>query len=974
MAEQIPYAVAASLVIRLASAAFREFGRINGVMDELERLKNTVESVRAVLLDAEEKQQRNHAVEIWIRRLKDDVLHPADNLLDEFVIEDMRHKMIESHKNKVRQVLHSLSPNGIAFRLKMAHEIEKIQKKLNDVVKDMSGLNLNTNVVVEQSNTLRRETSSFVSQSDIIGREDNKNEMISLLRQSHENQHISVVAIVGFGGLGKTALAQLVYNDGEIKNIFEKIMWVCVSDNFDVKIIVQNMLESLTQSNIDGTLSLDNLQKLFRKELTGKRYLLVLDDVWNENFEKWDHLRSYLMCGAQGSKILVTTRDKAVAQTMGVSDPYVLNGLNQEESWGLLKKITFPHGTIEVDRSLESIGKEIAKKCSGVPLAIRTLGGLLQGKSEEREWTDVLQGAFWKSCEVEGSIMPVLKRSYQNLSPQLRQCFSYCSLYPKDWIIQKDELIHLWMAQGYFECSGGKKLMEDIGEEFVNIFLMKSFFQDAQLEHGNIYCFKMHDLIHDLAIKVAGNDCCYLESETKRLVGSPMHVMLKSDDIGLLNSVDESRMRTLILLSDDDWIMNEKELSIILKFKYLRVLKLLHCSLSKSCDSIAKLKHLRYIELWNCKGLGSLSKSISNHVCLQTLIWNVGDKSKFSTEDISKLINLRHFDIGSLKVVLQKKTASRFGKLGVGGQYNSTNFSNFFLSLTNIVRIYLKGCHGLKYLPPMERLPFLKSVTIRDLHELEVIYYEEPLLSESFFPSLEELTIIRCHELRGWSRMRDDVNDDDDISSQSYHLSFPRLSVLEIRFCSKLTHMPTFPKLDKRLILIEARVEPLETTLKMVGSKCSIELPPLSMLKYLEIGGDDLDVKKLPKNCLQNLISLEELFLSRLPSQTIQEIEILFMDYLNYLPSLQYIMFRFCHDLKALPDWICTLPSLQYIDIESCENLDSLPEGMPRLAKLQTLNILECSLLIDECKTRTSATWPKIAHIPNIILKRDWRV
>ncbi|CAJ2664715.1 unnamed protein product [Trifolium pratense] len=970
MAEQIPYAVAASLVNRLASAAFREFGRIYGVMDQLERLKSTVESIRAVLLDAEEKQQKSHAVQIWIKRLKDDVLHPADNLLDEFLIQDMKHKMDESHKNKVSQVLHSLSPNRIAFRRKMAHEIEKIQKKLNDVVKDMSGLNLNHNIVaVEQSNTIRWETSSFVSQSDIIGRVDNKNEIISLLRQSHENQHISVVAIVGIGGLGKTALAQLVYNDGEIKNIFENIMWVCVSDNFDVKTILKNMLESLTKSKIDEPLSLDNLQNMFRDKLTGQRYLLVLDDIWNESFEKWAQLRTYLMCGAQGSKILVTTRSKTVAQTMGVSDPYVLNGLTQEESWGLLKKITFGHDTIEVDRSLESIGKKIAKKCSGVPLAIRTLGGLLQGKIEEREWIDVLQGDFWKSCEDEESIMPVLKRSYQNLSPQLRQCFAYCSLYPKDWKIQKDELIQLWMAQGYLDCSDEKQLMEDIGHEFVKIFLMKSFFQDAQLKHGDIYCFKMHDLIHDLAMQVAGNDCCYLESETKRLVGSPMHVMLKSDDIGLLESVDASRMRTLILLSSHDWIMNEKELSIILKFKYLRVLKLSYCSLSKSCDSIAKLKHLRYIELWNCKGLGSLSKSISNHVCLQTLISELCEEVVYSAEDISKLINLRHFHIENLKASEKKKTASQFGKLVVGGQYNI--FSNFFLSLTNIVRISLEGCRGLKYLPPMERLPFLKTVTIRDLRELEVIYYEEPLLSESFFPSLEELTIIRCHELRGWSRMRDDVNDDDDISSQSYHLSFPRLSVLEIRFCSKLTHMPTFPKLDKRLVLIEARVEPLETTFKMVGSKCSIELPPLSMLKHLEIGKNHiLDLKKLPRDCLQNLTSLETLVFGMLPSQTYQEIEILFKDDLNYLPSLRSIQFQYCSNLKALPDWICNLSSLQYIGIKFCENLASLPQGMPRLAKLQTLRIIECSLLIEECETQTSATWPKIAHIPNIILKR----
>ncbi|MCH81565.1 CC-NBS-LRR resistance protein [Trifolium medium] len=449
------------------------------------------------------------------------------------------------------------------------------------------------------------------------------------------------------------------------------------------------MLESITQSNIDGTLSLDNLQKLLRKQLTGKRYLLVMDDIWNESFEKWDQLRTYLMCGAQGSKILVTTRSKTVAQTMGVSDPYVLKGLTPEESWGLLKKITFRDDTVGLNRSLDSIGKKIAKKSSGVPLAIKTLGGLLQGKSEGREWTDVLQGAFWKSCEVEESIMPMLKLSYQKLSPQLRQCFAYCSLYPKDWEIKKDELIQLWMAQGYLECSDEKQHMEDIGNQFVKTFLMKSFFQDAKIDdRGDIDTCKMHDLIHDLAMKVAGNDCCYVNSDTKRLEGSPIHIMLKSDAFGLLESLDTSRMRTLILLRTLSKKLNEEELSVISKFKYLRVLKL---------------------KLSDC----SLS---------------------------------------------------------------------------------------LKYLPPLERLPFLKSLSIFRLNQLEFIYYEEPLLSESFFPSLEKLTIVMCYQLRGWRRMSGDVNDDDDNSSESYHLSFPRLSELVISQCSRLTHMPTFPKLDEHWI------------------------------------------------------------------------------------------------------------------------------------------------------------------------------
>ncbi|CAK8560224.1 unnamed protein product [Lathyrus sativus] len=972
MAEQIPYAVAASLINRLASAAFREFGRIYGVKNELERLKNTVESIRAVLLDAEEKQEtQNHAVRNWVRRLND-VLYPAYDLLDKFVIQDMKQKMDAAHKNKVSKVLRKLSATQIGFRFKMARKIEKIQQMFNDVARDMTGLNLNPNiVVVVQSNNIKRETSSYVLDSDIIGREEEKKEIISLLKQPHGNQNVSLVAITGIGGLGKTALAQLVYNDAQVKNIFEKCMWVCVSDNFDVKTIVKKMLESLTKSKIDDTLSLDNLQNMLHDNLTGKRYFLVLDDIWNESFEKWTQLRTYLVRGAQGSKVVVTTRTKTVAQTMGITDPYVLNGLTPEESWGLLKNfITYGDDTKGVvNQTLESIGKKIAEKCRGVPLAIRTLGGLLQGKSEEREWNDILEGDFWKSCDDEESIMPVLKLSYQNLSPQLRQCFVYCSLYPKDWEIKKDELIQLWMAQGYLECSDEKQLMEDIGNQIVKIFFMNSFFQDAETDRlGDIRSFKMHDLVHDLAMQLSGSNCCYLDSATKIPVRSPMHVMLKSDAISLLESLDASRTRTLILLSNfsDSW--NEKELSVISKFENLRVLKLSHCSLSKLCDLIGKLKHLRYLHLWYCEGLGSLFYSISSIVFLQTLILEGCKEVEFSTQDISKLINLRHFDIENFKASELKKTTSQFGKLAVGGQYNSVIFLNWFSSLTNIVQISLCQCPDTKYLPPMERLPFLKSLCIYHLRVLEFIYYEEPLLSESFFPSLVKLKFVGCAKLRGWRRMRDDVNDVDN-SSQLYNLSFPRLSQLEIYRCFSLTHMPTFPKLDKTLILTHSRGETLEATLNITASKCLIEFPPLSMLKYLYFGGFDLNVKRLPNDWVQNLTSLEHLVIYDLGNKNFQEIEIWFKDDLNYLPVLRRIKFWNCSSLKTLPDWMCNLSSLQHITILECMPLASLPKGMPRLTKLQTLEIIACPLLVKECETETSATWPKIAHIPNIILK-----
>jgi hypothetical protein len=454
------------------------------------------------------------------------------------------------------------------------------------------------------------------------------------------------------------------------------------------------VLKSLINSKIDDKLSAHDLQNMLRDNLTGKRYLLVLDDVWNESYEKWNELWTYLTCGAQGSKVLVTTRSTIAAQTMGVSVPYVLEGLSPEDSWVLLKNsITYGDETKGVNQTLEPIGKKIAEMCVGVPLTIRTMGGILQGKSEEREWSHILRDLH----EPMYNIMSVLKLSYKNLSPQLKLCFAYCSLYPKGWQIEKDELIQLWMAQGYLEFSGEHGSMEDIGNQFVMAFLKKLIFEDAKMDDdGNVYSFKMNDLMHDLAMHVTDTDFRYLDSETIGPVGSPVHVSLELNAVHLLGSLDGSRLRTLILLSsDDEEELYWEELYAISSFQYLRVLKLSHSSLSKLSRSIGKLKHLRYLNLSRCTGLGSLFKSISIIVLLQTLILMPDEKVEFSKMAISKLINLRHLQISDWEASEDKNPAG-FEKLSMQlykgmihsnrssslpRKYKGMNFSNWLFPL-----------------------------------------------------------------------------------------------------------------------------------------------------------------------------------------------------------------------------------------------------------------------------------------------------
>ncbi|XP_061369963.1 putative disease resistance protein RGA1 [Gastrolobium bilobum] len=1073
MAEQSPYGDILNIIGSLASPALQEFGRIYGVMDDLENLKRTLESIKVVLSDAEQRQDKDAAIEHWIRRLKE-VLYDADNLLDDLEIKDLRRKVNDHSKvmSKVRDFFSSENP--LAFRSKLARKIEKIQKQFSDVAEDISKLKLNSSLVIlKQNENAWRETGSFVLQSDIIGREENKNEIIDLLMQTNTNDNVSLIAIVGIGGLGKTALAQLVYNDSQVQELFDKRIWVCVSEDFEVKTVLKKMLKSLKKDEV-GDLEVDILQKKLHEELNGPRYMLVLDDVWNESQLKWNVLRTHLMHGGQGSKILVTTRSTMVSKAMGIDTPYVLEGLTKEQSWTLLKNLTFGEDTSGMNPNLESIGEKIAEKCCGVPLAIRTIGGFLHTINEGGDqWLSILNGDVWSLCEEKQSMMPVLKLSYQNLPLELRQCFAYCCLYPKDWIIKKDELIQSWMAQGYLASPIKTQSMEEVGNNYVKILLMRSFFQDVSLsKYNDIISFKMHDLMHDLAKSVAGNDC-YLHSEGKQIVGRPMHLSFLSSTMCSLDSSDVSKLRTLLCRKTQVGYFTTP--SIITNLKYLRVLNLSYSSITKLPESIDKCKHLRSLNLSNCKDLISLPKSIGNLVGLQSLNLGGCEELMFSTEIVTKLISLRHLEIEECKAFedmpvglgqltsLQSLSSFKVGyaekrncgklnelkelnnltghlrirnlnsvkdvasesqeanlkakeyiqilnlewegynqnsdislqlldnlcphqnlrELNVNG-YPGVRFSSWLPSLTNIVHIFLRGFPNCQYLPPLERLPWLKSVHIFDFDELEYIHYEE--ISHVFFPSLEELILLNCEKLRGWKRLPNDID--------NHHLlpPFPRISNLHILSCPNLTCMPPYPHVV-HLTLNSCSVNSMiETCLVQLHSS---SFNPHSGLKRLEFFR--MEIEAMPEEWMKSLTSLEYFSIGGIPNNAplfqqlqhlpaeLRVLEILFVDKLDVwkgeddistqcqvphgLRSLQKILIAYCDNLNALPERICDLQSLKEIWIHNCYNLESLPEGMCRLTNLQTLSISGCPLLLERCQIETGEDWPKIAHIRNITVR-----
>ncbi|XP_057989490.1 putative disease resistance protein RGA3 [Hevea brasiliensis] len=494
----------------------------------------------------------------------------------------------------------------------------------------------------------RRHSLATQAKTEVIGREDDRKAIVDLLLHSATVDNVSVIPIVGMGGLGKTTLAQYVYNDEKVKNHFELKLWVCVSDVFDLKVIVEKMLKSIGKE--PGNFELDQLQTSVRNAISGKKYMLVLDDVWNEDLQKWMELKALLMCGARGSRILVTTRSEKVAGiTSGKKTHYSLKGLDLDKSWSLFKKIVF-EGKEPESPNVKNNGKRIIEKCVGVPLAIKTIASLLYFRDPEREWLPFLENDLSKIAQDENVILNTLKLSYDHLSSHLKHCFAYCALFPKDYVIDVKKLIHLWAAQGFIESSNSSLCDEDIGLQYFTELWWRSFFQEVERDElGNVENCKMHDLMHELATSVAGKGICIINFKEKSVDESVRHVLFdfrlySSQQIpaGLSNAL---KLRTFLLpcqefpISEDDVSKLSISEVIVLNFRELRVCD---TKIEKVSNSINRLKHLRYLDVSDNEKIVALSNSITNLQNLQVLNVSWCSSLKELPKDIKKLINLRH--------------------------------------------------------------------------------------------------------------------------------------------------------------------------------------------------------------------------------------------------------------------------------------------------------------------------------------------
>ncbi|RWR91732.1 putative disease resistance protein RGA3 isoform X1 [Cinnamomum micranthum f. kanehirae] len=949
--EAVLSSVLQELLSKLSSPILDEFGLLWGVKKEKQKLQSNLSRIKAVLQDAERQQIDLMTDKDRLGKLKD-VAYDAEDLVDEFLVEALGRK-VENQDGMGRKVGNFFSPsNPIAFHFKIAHKMKELRKRFEELAEENNNFQSAEGVARSQPQISNpRETSSGEPDTGVIGRVDEKGNLIDSLLYSGNEEVLSVIPIVGMGGLGKTTLAQYVYDDKRVVSHFNLKMWVYVSEDFDVGRILAKILESATKNTSTDGSSKDLLITRVKENLSGKRYLLVLDDVWNEVYEKWVELRTVLKCGAKGSKILVTTRSDTVARRMDALPRPPLGTMSAAESWTLFEEVAHP------PTGFVSIGEEIVRKCGGVPLAIKTLGGMLRNETSEREWQSVRDSELWKRTDNEGGILSIIRLSYDHLTSSLKQCFAYCAVIPKGRRFYKDVLIKQWIAQGFIHSDDENELLEEEGEKYFNALLRRSLFQ--QVDVGNIYSqsYKMHDLIHDLLKSVAGKECLVVEASmmndlTRHVAlfnDETRHLDLCNDDCaGEPENLDASKkckkLRSMIIHGPID-------INVCLSFRCLRVLDLSYrTSIHFLPNSIDKLRHLRYFDI-SFTRIEELPETICNLHNLQTLRVLSTRLEKWP-KNMKRMISLRHieFDRGDPAFPLTK---------GIGEL-------TFLRTLPEFIITKESGA-GIEELKDLNLL--WGNIHIRGLDTITNVgcAHEADLKAKKHLNSLKlswsgNKTVAAEGNAKEVIEILEPHLDLKELSVENYTgLGFPswmtekltNLNKISLSSCKRCEWLPPLGKLHSLESLVIHRMDAVKYIVDFDGSHNYKDLFP--SLKDLHLrnmpnlegwsspqedgDGDELcreRDKQVIFNCLRTLRIDDCPKLTRPPR-------------LPLLPSLESLQIReMSWDIMEIP----TSQSLMKVELDNMPNLErwsphEADDGTPVIFRsLRTLRIFRCPKLI----------------------------
>ncbi|KAG8369899.1 hypothetical protein BUALT_Bualt14G0061400 [Buddleja alternifolia] len=728
--------------------------------------------------------------------------------------------IIESHM--VDQMLSKPGCESFIFSLP---DLQKVIEEFDSALDKTMKITDRSQMVTSSMPRVPLTTPDPSSNNFLVGLDE---DMIKLKdRLTGQQTKLEIIPIVGTGGIGKTTLTRNLYNDPLIISYFYTCAWVTISQQYDVRAILFSLLGCIIGELTDTMLQEKNTQLALtlHKSLSGKRYLIVLDDIWST--ETWDDIKMLFPNNNNRSRIILTTRELDVANYVDSLRPlHEMHFLNKFESWSLLREKVF--GKQSCPPALVKIGEKIANNCGGLPLAIDVIGGLLKKDNASKDfWEHVANDVSSAIAEKDDKFSEILSLSYNHLPYHLKPCFLYMGAFPEDYEIPASKLMRIWVAEGFLKSIGDKTL-EEAAEGCLKALVDRNLLLvRKQKSNGNAKSYGIHDLLRDLCVRKAGKEkFLYVknwqvhnvpENSFNGLRRVSAHPSFRIRDI--YASVEFMSLARSFLCTG---LISRVILSpVFFELRLLRVLDVSEMVFEKFPTEILQLVSLRYLAL-SCNS--SLPSAISRLWNLQTLIfWSNSKKSIFIPFEIWEMPELRHVKFKKTSIifdVIHRITLVK-EKLQTLSPTNSYDLihSNFLENIPNIKNLGIY-CFDLPY----------SVVDLFHMHKLETLKCWSNLSPEDstfiarliFPPSVKKLTLKGC-TIR-WTVM-------------TTVGSLPNLEVLKIRNCN-------FEGPDW---------EPIE------GEFCSLKFLLLEKLKLVSWLADATHFPRLRHLVIRSCIALEEI-------------------------------------------------------------------------------------------------------------------
>ncbi|PHU03823.1 hypothetical protein BC332_29074 [Capsicum chinense] len=680
---------------------------------------------------------------------------------------------------------------------------------------------------------------------------------------------LDVVVIIGMGGIGKTTLAKRIYHDKLIEYHFYVRGWITISQRYKLRNLLLDLLDCTSQVPAFRLDEMENeeLAEQLYKSLKGRRYLIVMDDVWNT--EAWNDVRRCFPNDNNGSRVMVTSRILKVARFISpLNAPHVMRFLTVDESWKLLQeKLCGLDSRLCCDDEMGWIGKQIAEKCKGLPLAIVMVAGILSKVSATASrWRYVaksIHSSFVKQ-EYSRQCLDILALSYKHLPHHLKACFLYMGAFPEDVEIPVWRLIRLWTAEGFIKLESPKTL-EWIAREYLQDLIDRSLILVGKRSFGRIKTCSIHDVLRNFCLEEAQREkLLHVVRRFEPHLPPGVHRRLHfHSDIFAYSSYTYSNPYLRSFLSSKACSVLEDSYFVCMGFKLLRVLDVVNYSFYSFPIQVVKLVNLRYLAL---TVNSELPRSISKLKNLQTLIiyWATKETRTLPLE-ILKMPILRHIHVKGDVLLFE---------LLIGDQSKkSFQVSKNLQTLCTITISTITLSHGL-----VAALPNLKTLA----SNLVTCRNHDPFDADWLGSCLNNL--VQMHSL------------------ETLKLLF-NLSMKNPRPRNSIQLWNAFPPNLKKLTLSRS-------LLLWEDAKVLAKLPNLEVLKLRDFSfqGPEWETDEEGFHRLKYLlVESRDLVLWKQASTG------------GYpFPALQHLVLRFCYKLKEIPCEIGDIPTLQVIELHSC--------------------------------------------------------